>query len=107
LPGVSVFRDITLLDPADFLRRAFAGGAEIFGYPSRPEDPWQRIERFELHGTVTREGDFARVPYVHTKNEPDGPDSSSHRELVARLFKDYWLLWFDRELFTPISLFLR
>ena len=106
LPGVSVFRDITLLDPADFLWRAFAGGAEIFGYPSRSDNPWPRNERFEIRGPVSRDGDLARVPYLHTQNEPDGPDSTCDSELVAKMLNSDWLLWFDRELFTPMSLFL-
>jgi len=106
LPGVRHFRDITRSDPGDFLERAFAAGAEVFGYPSRPEDPWQRIVRFEFRGAVTREGDVARVPYVHTENEPDGTESSRDGELFAKIFDGHWRLWFDRELFTPLPIFL-
>ena len=106
LKGVRVFGDIARLDPRDFLQIALAGGAEVFGYPPRPDDPWRRIESFQLSGTVVREGDVARVPYTHTQKEPDAPASTRAGELVALLLDGYWYLWLHRELFAPLPIFL-
>lgn len=106
LPGVRSYRDITLLDPDDFLERAFAGLAELLGYPPRP-DQWQHNDRFELSDTITREGDLARLPYVHREADPDDPDSERVGELVVKKLDGSWRLWFDDTLFAPITLFLR
>ena len=44
---------------------------------------------------------------MYTQKEPDSPDASLDGELIAKLSNDFWLLFFDRQLFTPLSLFLR
>ena len=106
LRGVRRFRDLSTLDPADFLERAFAAGAEIFGRPPGSADTWRRRERFAFRGPPRLDGSMVRVPYIHTQGHPDGPDTTSDEELIAKLAGGAWWLWFDRDLFTPLSLLL-